>query len=39
MPFGLDFKSMLVGALIAYFAVPWILGMISSRTSTNTAQA
>lgn len=29
MPFGLDLKSMVVGALIAYFLVPRILGMFA----------
>ncbi len=37
MPFGLDFKSLIVGALIAYFLVPWILGMASSRKSGSKA--
>jgi predicted Na+-dependent transporter len=35
MPFGLDIKSMVVGALIAYFLVPWILGLLAKK---NTAQ-
>lgn len=37
MPFGLDLKSMVVGALIAYFAVPWVLGMLSARKSHSQA--
>jgi len=37
MPFGLDFKSLIVGALIAYFVLPWVLGMVGSRKSTPKA--
>ena len=29
MPFGLDLKSIIVGALIAYFVVPRVLGLIN----------
>lgn len=29
MPFGLDLKSMIVGALIAYFVLPRVLGMFA----------
>ena len=28
MPFGLDLKSVIVGLLLAYFLVPWVLGML-----------
>lgn len=28
MPFGLDIKSMIVGALIVWFVVPWVLQMV-----------
>lgn len=37
MPFGLDLKSLVVGALIAYFVVPWVMGMISSRGTSSAA--
>jgi len=37
MPFGLDFKSVVVGALLAYFVLPWILGMIGSRKGASQA--
>lgn len=37
MPFGLDLKSLILGALIAYFLVPWILGMLSARKSGSKA--
>lgn len=33
MPFGLQLKSMIVGALIAYFVLPHILGMFARKTS------
>jgi hypothetical protein len=29
MPFGLDLKSIVLGMLLAYFAIPWILGMLN----------
>lgn len=29
MPFGLDLKSILVGALLAYFVLPRLLGLLS----------
>jgi len=28
LPFGLDLKSIVVGVLVAYFVLPWVLGMI-----------
>lgn len=30
MPFGLDFKSMIIGAIIAYFLVPRLLVLFSN---------
>lgn len=29
LPFGLDLKSIVVGVLIAYFAIPWVMGMLN----------
>lgn len=37
MPFGLDIKSLIVGALIAWFLIPWVMGMISSRKTASPA--
>lgn len=37
MPFGLDIKSILVGMAIAYFVLPWILGMVNRSRSTASA--
>lgn len=37
MPFGLDLKSMIVGALIVYFVVPWVLSMLNRPKSTANA--
>lgn len=37
MPFGLDLKSMIVGALIAYFLVPRVIGFVSGVRAGNTA--
>jgi antibiotic biosynthesis monooxygenase (ABM) superfamily enzyme len=37
MPFGLDIKSLVVGFLIAYFVVPWVLAMLNRPKSTATA--
>lgn len=28
MPFGLDFKSLIVGALLAYFVLPRVMGLV-----------
>lgn len=36
MPFGLQFKSIIVGFLLAYFVVPALLGLIS-HPHTKTA--
>lgn len=33
MPFGLDLKSVIVGVLFALFVWPWILGMVTRRSS------
>ena len=38
MPFGLDLKSMLVGALIAYFVIPWIMGMVNRSSPQKAVQ-
>lgn len=37
LPFGIDLKSVIVGVLIAYFVVPWVMGMVSSRKSNSAA--
>jgi antibiotic biosynthesis monooxygenase (ABM) superfamily enzyme len=29
MPLGLDLKSVIVGMLLAYFLVPWVMGAIA----------
>jgi hypothetical protein len=29
MPFGLDIKSLLVGALFVWFVLPWIMSMLN----------
>lgn len=36
MPFGLDLKSMIVGALIVWFVIPWVMGLMN-RTPNNAA--
>lgn len=38
MPFGLDFKSLIAGAILGWFLVPWIMGMLS-RGKTAPAAA
>lgn len=36
IPFGLDFKSLIVGILLAWFVIPWIMRLVSgSRRSEN----
>ena len=39
LPFGLDLKSLIVGVLIAYFVIPWVMGMVASRKSASTSPA
>lgn len=39
MPFGLDLKSMIIGAVIAYFLLPRLLAAITGLRSNNTAVA
>lgn len=37
MPFGLDLKSIVLGALLAYFVLPWILGMLNRNSAPKAA--
>lgn len=37
MPFGLHLLSLLVGALLAMFVLPRVLGLFQSRGRTQTA--
>lgn len=37
MPFGLDFKSIVVGVLIAWFVIPWIQSMFVKTTKNTSA--
>jgi len=37
MPFGLDLKSVLVGALFVWFVLPWITGMLGRKSASNKA--
>src|SRR3954466_664067 len=37
MPFGLDLMSLVVGALLAMFVLPRLLGLFQSRNRTATA--
>lgn len=34
MPFGLDLKSLIVGILLAYFVIPWIMALFRRPTQT-----
>jgi hypothetical protein len=36
MPFGLDLKSLVIGMLFAWFAVPWIMGLINRPAQSKT---
>lgn len=38
MPFGLDLKSIILGVLVAYFVIPYVMGMLSSRKTPPTNQ-
>lgn len=31
MPFGLDLKSVIVGILLAWFLVPWVMSLLAGR--------
>lgn len=35
--FGLDIKSLIVGALIAWFVIPFIMGQFAKLTSPKSA--
>lgn len=35
LPFGLDLKSLVVGVLVAYFLIPWLMGMFSRAKATS----
>lgn len=37
LPFGLDLKSVIVGVLVAYFVVPWLMSFFNRpATSKNS---
>lgn len=38
MPFGLDLKSLIVGALLVWFVVPWVMSFMN-RGKTTPANA
>lgn len=33
MPFGLDLKSVIVGALFVWFVLPWLMGLMGRVSS------
>lgn len=35
LPFGLDLKSVVVGALLVWFVIPWVMGMMNRTGKTN----
>lgn len=35
--FGLDLKSLIVGMLLAYFVLPWIMAFVSRSTAPRAA--
>jgi len=37
MPFNLDLKSLIVGALLVWFVLPWVMGMLSRKSSPAAA--
>lgn len=39
LPFGLDLKSVIVGVVLAYFVVPFVMGKVSSLGSKSTNPA
>lgn len=34
MPFGLDLKSLIVGALLVWFVVPWVMSLLNRPKNT-----
>lgn len=39
LPFGLDLKSVVVGVVLAYFVIPFVMGKVSSLSSKSTNAA
>lgn len=39
MPFGLDLKSVLIGALFVWLVLPWILGMLGRKNAAKQTAA
>lgn len=37
MPFGLDLKSLIVGILLAWFLIPWVMGLVNNRRAPAAA--
>lgn len=37
MPFGLDLKSMIVGALVVWFVVPWVMSLLNRPSKASVA--
>lgn len=37
MPFGLDLKSIIVGALLVWFVLPWVTGMLGKKSAPSQA--
>lgn len=37
MPFGLDLKSLIVGALLVWFVFPWITGFMAKNKAPSAA--
>lgn len=37
MPLGLQLKSLIVGFLLAYFVIPWLMSMLNRPRATSAA--
>jgi hypothetical protein len=37
MPFGLDFKSLVIGAVLALYVYPMLVGMLGKKSVTSQA--
>lgn len=37
MPFGLDIKSVIVGALLIWFVLPWVTGLMAKNKTPAAA--
>lgn len=37
LPFGLELKSIIVGALLVWFVLPWVMSLVNRPTTSKQA--